>query len=201
MGRPQRRLRLLQPETHAHLAVHRDRGRQVLVALRAIADAVVERAEAEVAVGHERAHAELGGEGEGLTVVGFGGAGVERITLGGDLAEEVKSPRCLAWPLLPPRQIEGVLGPLKCLIETPGEKVRVTELADTNRIRASTLGDIDGERFFQQGQALCGTSGEGVGKPQSRRRAAKPTADVPGSMKGELSSNNGTARSRSPLLR
>jgi hypothetical protein len=50
----QLRLRLLQPEGHAHLAVHRRRGGEVLLRLLALARAPVELAEAEVAVGDER---------------------------------------------------------------------------------------------------------------------------------------------------
>jgi len=45
------RLRLLQPETHSHLAVHRRRGDEVLARLFPLARAPVEPAEAEVAVG------------------------------------------------------------------------------------------------------------------------------------------------------
>src|SRR5262245_5616977 len=47
------RLRLLQPERHLHLAVHRRRGGEVLLRLLALARAPVELAEAEVAVGDE----------------------------------------------------------------------------------------------------------------------------------------------------
>src|SRR6266496_2594939 len=50
-------LRLLQPEAHVHLAVHRRRGGKVLASLVLLARATVELAEAEVAVGDERAHA------------------------------------------------------------------------------------------------------------------------------------------------
>src|SRR5437867_1134071 len=71
-------LRLLQPELHVHLAVHRHRGSEVLVSLLTLPDTPVERAEAKVAVGDERAHAEVGGECHGLTVrvpglLGLGG--------------------------------------------------------------------------------------------------------------------------------
>ncbi len=48
--------RLLQPVRHAHLAVHRRGGGEVLVGLQAFAGASVELGEAEVAVGDEGAH-------------------------------------------------------------------------------------------------------------------------------------------------
>ena len=49
--------RLLQPELHAYLAVHRRRGGEVLVRLLGHASAPVEPAEAEAAAGDEGAHA------------------------------------------------------------------------------------------------------------------------------------------------
>jgi hypothetical protein len=64
-------LDLLQPVRHAHLAVHRRRGGEVLPGLLALVRAVVELAEAEVAVGDEGAHAELVGEGQRFAGVGF----------------------------------------------------------------------------------------------------------------------------------
>src|SRR5215467_5694948 len=63
------RLRLLQPVRHVHFAIHRCRGGEVLLGLLALAGASVELAEAEVAVGDERAHAELVGERQRLSVV------------------------------------------------------------------------------------------------------------------------------------
>src|SRR5215468_7744062 len=63
------RLRLLQPVRHAHLAVHRRRGGEMLVRLLARAAAPVELAEAEVAVGDEGVHAEPVGQRECVSVV------------------------------------------------------------------------------------------------------------------------------------
>src|SRR5262249_20931750 len=62
--RPQRRLRLLQPEGHAHLAVHRGGGGQMHLRLRLIARAPVELAEAEVAVGDQGPHVQFASERE-----------------------------------------------------------------------------------------------------------------------------------------
>src|SRR5262245_33569610 len=59
---PPLRLRLLQPVRHPHLAVHRPRGSEMPLRLFALARALVELAEAEMAVGDEGAHAELAGE-------------------------------------------------------------------------------------------------------------------------------------------
>src|SRR5262249_2270739 len=71
-------LYLLQPVRHPHLAVHRRRGGEMLLRLLALARAPVELAEAEVAVGDERAYAELVGERQRLWVVpgcGFAASG------------------------------------------------------------------------------------------------------------------------------
>src|SRR6266508_5313513 len=61
---PRLRLRLLQPEPHVHLAVHRRRADEVLPRLLARTRAPAELAEAEVAVGDERAHAAWLGESQ-----------------------------------------------------------------------------------------------------------------------------------------
>src|SRR5262249_3596283 len=58
-SRMRRRLCLLQPVRHPHLAVHRRRGGEMLLRLLTLARAPVELAEAEVAVGDEGAHASL----------------------------------------------------------------------------------------------------------------------------------------------
>src|SRR5262245_20981814 len=63
--------RLLQPVRHAHLAVHRRRGGEMLLRLLALARAAVELAEAEVAVGDEGAHGEVTSECQCLAVVDF----------------------------------------------------------------------------------------------------------------------------------
>ena len=66
------RLRFLQQETHVHLAVHRCGDRQVLGGLCPVTAALEQLAEAEVAVGGQRAHLEFVGPGEGQIVMPFG---------------------------------------------------------------------------------------------------------------------------------
>src|SRR5262245_56596948 len=65
----QLRFRLLQPEAHVHLAVHRRRCGEVVARLFALARALVERAETEVAVRDEGAHVARFGERERTTVM------------------------------------------------------------------------------------------------------------------------------------
>src|SRR5215471_10316312 len=62
------RLRLLQVEPHVHLAVHRRRGREVLLSLLALARARAQLPEAEVAVCHRGAHAQRLGDGHGVAI-------------------------------------------------------------------------------------------------------------------------------------
>jgi hypothetical protein len=60
----------------------------VLARLLALACAPVELAEAEVAVGAERAHAQFFGEDHGLPVAGFSLFGIRRVAMRSDLAGE-----------------------------------------------------------------------------------------------------------------
>src|SRR6266852_6955487 len=66
--RPHLRLRLLHPVRHLHLVVHRRRGGEMLTRVIPLVCPPVELAEADVAVGKERAHPELLGERQGCTV-------------------------------------------------------------------------------------------------------------------------------------
>jgi hypothetical protein len=75
----------------AHLAVHRHGGGEVLLRLLPLACAPVELAETEVAVGDERAHAEVGGERQRLAVMGLAALGIEPVGMGRDVPEQVQS--------------------------------------------------------------------------------------------------------------
>src|SRR6266851_6318914 len=75
--RPHLRLRLLHPVRHPHLAVHRRRGGEMLTRVIPLVCSPVELAEADVAVGKERAHPELAGKRQGCTVVALRVSAVE----------------------------------------------------------------------------------------------------------------------------
>ena len=60
----------------------------MLLGLLALVRAVVELAEAEVAVGDERAHTAEPGEGERLAVVGLAALRIEPVGMGRDVAEQ-----------------------------------------------------------------------------------------------------------------
>ena len=64
----------------------------MLVRLRVVSDAAAQAAEAEMAVGHERPHPELGRQAEGGPVVRVSRCHVGRDVMCGDLPEEAKGP-------------------------------------------------------------------------------------------------------------
>ena len=80
-------LRLLQIEAHVHLAVHARGSGQVLASLLRFAGALVQLAEAEMAVGDDGPHAARLGERQGLAIVGFASLDVELVAIGRDVAE------------------------------------------------------------------------------------------------------------------
>ena len=77
-----------QPERHLHGAIHLDGSGQLSAGLLPLAGLGIQRAQAEVAVGQERAHAEFLGQGEGLPVVMCGRLDLRGGLMGGDLPEE-----------------------------------------------------------------------------------------------------------------
>jgi hypothetical protein len=68
----QYRLGLWQPEGHLHRLVQVYGSRQLSTGMLPLAGRGIQRAEATVAVGHERAHAQFLGQGQSLLVVLFG---------------------------------------------------------------------------------------------------------------------------------
>src|SRR5438093_5116032 len=86
---PHLRLRLLQPELHVHLAVHRGRRGQVLLSLLLSIGSPGELAEAEMAMGDERAHTEFSGAAHSFSVVICRGLCLKWFALPGDLAQHI----------------------------------------------------------------------------------------------------------------
>jgi hypothetical protein len=90
---PLHRLRLGEVEAHFHLSVHRSRGPQMLLGLRAVPSSSIELAEAEVAVGDEGAHAEAGRPRQCLLVGSLGLPDARRVGPRSDLTEKTPRPR------------------------------------------------------------------------------------------------------------
>src|SRR6516225_10575200 len=82
------RLGLLQPEARVHLTVHRRRRHEMLLCLHPLPGVLVELTDAEAAVSLERAHTQLLGRHERLTIVGLGTLGLGGIAMRGDLAKK-----------------------------------------------------------------------------------------------------------------
>src|SRR3972149_6862548 len=119
--RRQFRLCLLQPEPHVHLAVHRRRGREVLLALMPLTRAPVELAEPEVAVGDERAHPQLLGERERVTVVAV--SVLRGIAAGGDLTQGPQGPRLVGALAALAGEGQGSPGECESVLEPVGKDV------------------------------------------------------------------------------
>src|SRR5262249_30174663 len=121
-----RPLRLLQPQAHLHLAVHRGRGREVVAGLVGVADSTAEPAEAEVAVSDEGAHPQLAGERERVTVVAVGVSG--GVTLSCDVTEDPESPGFI-WTLTAlAGEGQGSPGERQSIVEAAGEKVCLAQI-------------------------------------------------------------------------
>ena len=95
----------------------------MLLRLLALASAPVELAEAEVAVGDERAHPELLGERERVTVMAV--SVLRRIAAGGDLAEEAERPRFVGALTALAGKGQGSPGECESVLEPVGEDVRL----------------------------------------------------------------------------
>src|SRR5712691_6385597 len=162
------RRRLFQPVLHVHLAVHRRRGREVLLRLLLLARAPVELAEAEVAVGDEGAHAELLGERERVTIVAV--SVLRGIAAGGDLAEEPEGPRLVAALTALPGKAQGSPGEFESVLEPVREDVRFAQIPQEERLDNSVSHGLTGaQRVLQQRDALSNPPRERVGVAQAPR--------------------------------
>src|SRR5215475_7691105 len=171
------RVRLLQPKAHVHLAVHGRRGGEVILRFMWLARAPGNLAEAEVAVGDQRAHAELAGERQRLAVVASGilGAACRR-----DVTDEAEGVG-LACPSPQPageRQcLSGVAGGL---VDPPGREVGYPRAQKNERwpdVSLATVELLDGAR--DQRERLVGAAGEGVGGAEGRGDARYSDDELP----------------------
>src|SRR6266446_3462954 len=160
--RPHLRLRLLHPVRHLHLVVHRRRGGEMLTRVIPLVCPPVELAEADVAVGKERAHPELLGERQGCTVVALRVSTVEGTGMSGDLAEEVEGPGFVAALPALSCKAEGPAGKGDRVVESVREQARLAHLRD-DRCLEGLKGFL---AFLQQGKTLGQTTRQRVDGPQ-----------------------------------
>ncbi len=123
-----------------------------------------------MAVGDERAHAELVGPGEGLAVVRIGGRRVRRVGLRGDLAEEAQDPGFVAALPLAAGELDGPLGHRNRIVPTTGQEVRFPEMAEEQRVVCDARHCGVGHRLLQEGGALVEATREGIRIAEMGRR-------------------------------
>jgi hypothetical protein len=107
------------PAGHSHTSGHRESRRQRSTGLLPLAGRGLQRAQPAVAVGHERAHAERVGAGEGLAVARVGLCALRGIAMRRTGTEEAQGIRC----------IPSCLGGLGLLQGTGGKRVRRLQAA------------------------------------------------------------------------
>ena len=144
----------------------------------ATAGLAVQPAQPVVAVGHERAHAQFLGQGQGLLVVGFGLRGIGGIGVGMDDAKLVQRVRLVPAFLVLPGQVERLAGVLPGLLAVSRQTTDLAEPCDPvgmtlQRARADTFAD----RLLQQRAPLREAPLERRGIAQARRDRSQP---VPG---------------------
>ena len=96
----------------------------------------VQLPEAEVAVGLERAHAELLGQGEGLAVVGFGLVALRRLAPRRNVAEEAQGIRLVAPFLVRTGERQRTLGEGVRLLQAAGQQLRLPQGETTERLNS-----------------------------------------------------------------
>jgi hypothetical protein len=122
-----------------------------------------------VAMGHERAHAELLGEGQGLLVVGFGLLGIGGVGVGLNGAKLVQRERLVPACLLLPGQVEGLARVLPGLIAASRQTIDLAKPCDpTGTILQRTRVDTFADRLLQQRAPLREVPLERRGIAQAR---------------------------------
>ena len=90
-----------------------------------------------MAVGLERAHAQLLGQGQGLLVVGFGLRALRGLAPRRNLAEEAQGIRLVAAFLVLTGKRQGALGEGVCLLQAAGQQMRLPQGETTERLKAT----------------------------------------------------------------
>src|SRR5882724_9072630 len=166
------RLRLLRPESDVHLAVHRQRSRQVFRRLQPVAGATIELAEAEVAMRSERTHAELLRQREAARVVCCGSGGVDRITESRDLGEYSESNGLVGSFLVLLRQLDRASSAPQSLVGAAGPQIRFGQAAHANGKTQTHRADrrFAVDRLFEEGKRLGKAARECVRVAEARQK-------------------------------
>ena len=132
-----------------------------------------------MAVGHERAHAEFLGQGQGLLVVGFGLRDIRRVGVGMDNAKLVQRTRLVPACLLLPGQVERLARVLPGLLAASRQTTDLAEPCEPGGLtcqpaRADTFTD----RLLQQRAPLREAPLERRGIAQARRDPSQQVGPV-----------------------
>ena len=87
-----------------------------------------------MAVGLERAHAQILGQGQGLLVVGFGLCDIRGIATCGDLTKQAQSPCFESASLLGARERKRALSLGNRLLHAAGQQIALTQASDKERM-------------------------------------------------------------------
>ena len=87
----------------------------------------VQGAQAQVAVGQERAHPQFLGQGKGLAVAGFGLFDLRGITMCGNVAEEAQGIRLTTSFLVGTEILKGTGGERARLLQAAGVQMRLAQ--------------------------------------------------------------------------
>ena len=116
-----------------------------------------------MAVGLQRAHAEVGGQGEGLAVVGCGEINLQGLAPGGNVAQQSQDPRLVSPFLVGPGEFERLLGKGQRLLRAAGQQRGFALISDPERppVLSARCGGLL-YRLLQQRQGLSDPSGQGI---------------------------------------
>src|SRR5712691_10806538 len=104
-----------------------------------------------MAVGHERAHAEFFGQGEGWAVVGFGWLNLRGLAPRRNVAEEAQGIRLMAAFLMLTCKRQRALGEGLRLLEVASQHMRLPQEETTERLIASPFrGNCQFHRLREQ---------------------------------------------------
>ena len=106
----------------------------MLAGVLALAGAAVELAKAEVAVGSERAHAELVSQRQRLSIAALGVLDMGRVGVRRDLAEGAKAPGFETALTALADEPEGLVATRVRLVEPAGEQVGLGKIGDDERL-------------------------------------------------------------------
>ena len=153
-------------------------------------------------MGHERAHAQFLGQGQGLLVVGFGLRDIGGVGVGMDDAKLVQRERLVPAFLLLPGQVERLAGVLPGLLAASRQTTDLAEPCDpvgmtSQRARADTFAD----RLLQQRAPLREAPLERRGIAQARRDPSQPVPVAGGTTEGQALAPTPGWRAPGPLGR